>query len=146
MIVSFVCLVVIFYGGAFIGVILVDYGLDPYHWIYKHAAKTRKETADHADNDEIDEALINTHNSKCSKKRPSLMKVLSYTNTGNVNCNALKILNFMILFSKLASMYVCVCIYCLQDILYSNSYIAFNFDKVIAYAYSYSSLCKYTKS
>jgi len=58
--------VVIFYGGTFIGVVLVDYGLVPYHWIHKHAATIRSEAADHTDGDEMEEALI---------KRPSLMKV-----------------------------------------------------------------------
>ena len=75
MIVSVVFFVVVFYGATFIGVIGVNYGLHPRHWIHKvyRVPNNKKDQPD--GDDKMEEGIIDEKSSRCYKKRPSLMKV-----------------------------------------------------------------------
>ena len=71
--VPFVFFIVVFYGGAFIGVILFDYVLHSAHWIHR---LTKHEDVDQPDDDDDLERGSNRNQSFRFKRRPSLMKVL----------------------------------------------------------------------
>ena len=71
-IVPFVFFIVVFYGGAFIGVILFDYVLHSAHWIHQ---LVQHDDVDQPDGDDLERGS-NHNQSFRFKRRPSLMKVL----------------------------------------------------------------------